>query len=130
MLASVKISGVCVPSVLLRSHADVKHSYMYKQAFSEVMLLRFLAYLQRTTTSFQYRQLRMTLRFGDARDAQKAKVCSCTSNDHRSSLILCYIVESWELKAKLESLNVFNRHQDGEVTSVNWEDQDAATCLT
>ena len=39
-------------------------------------------------------------------------------------------MESWELKAKLESPNVFNRHQDGEVMSVNWEDQDAATCLT
>ena len=38
-------------------------------------------------------------------------------------------MESWELKVKLESPNMFN-HQDVEVTSVNWEDQDAAAGLT
>jgi hypothetical protein len=31
---------------------------------------------------------------------------------------------------KLESPNTFNCHQNVEVTSVNWEDHDAATCLT
>ena len=38
-------------------------------------------------------------------------------------------MESWELKAKLETPNIFD-HQDVEVTSVNWEDQDAAARLT
>jgi hypothetical protein len=36
-------------------------------------------------------------------------------------------VESWELKAKLASPGLLqNRHQEVEVTSVNWESPDAA----
>ena len=128
MLASVNISEVRILSLLLGTHADAMYSLLYKRPISKSMPLRSAAYLQRKTTPFQYRQPRMTLRFGRARqDARKAKVHSCTSNDHHS---YSTIVESWELKVKLESPNMFSRHQNVEVTSVNWEDQDAATCLT
>ena len=102
---------------------------MYKRPFSKAIPLQSAAYLQKTTTPFQYQQPMTTLRFGcTCRDAWKAEA-RFTSNDHRSSLTLYCIVESWELKVKLETPNMFN-HQDVEVTSVNWEDQDAATRLS
>lgn len=39
------------------------------------------------------------------------------------------VVEHWELKVKLDSPSILDhhRHQEVEVTSVNWQDQDAAT---
>jgi hypothetical protein len=42
----------------------------------------------------------------------------------------CGIVERWELKVKLDSPSVFNRHHEVEVTSVNWEDEVAAARMS
>ena len=44
--------------------------------------------------------------------------------------ILIHVVESWEVKVKLDPPSTFNRHQKVEVTSVNWEDHDAAACVS
>lgn len=38
-------------------------------------------------------------------------------------------MERWELKVKLDSPSMLNRHQEVEVTSVNWQDQYRARVL-
>jgi hypothetical protein len=101
---------------------------MLKRPSLRVTTLQYLVYHQVLTMCFQYLQPGRSSRFGSARDIGRlnSRVCSYAAVivAHTNS---CNAVESWELKVKLASPGILrHQHEEVEVTSVNWQSQDAA----
>jgi WD40 repeat protein len=126
-LASVDLSPVCTP--VDRSHFCVNVSRpMLKRLFSRVTTLRSLVFHRSLMTSFRYLQPVRTSKFGCEKDFRRlnSRVRSYTATIVAHSN-LYNAVENWELKVKLVAPGLLHhRHQEVEVTSVNWESRDAA----